>query len=282
MPRKKAAKKKSKSKEKDVLDQRVEHFGEEVGRLGEKFGKRMEERGKEWESWFHRTFGLVGPLISGIFGIVILAILTWVIYLVNTLLGSGFLANVHYFLTINMGLFFLIFLFFSYTSYFSKVSPKAYRSISPVVVAIGITIGFWIAMQAVNIANLSLGIAALSIMTFYIEMNLIWIFWFFLFLGYIVLAIKVSFEIPRKVLEEEVSMKKAEKPEAGKIRRLYRSGKDRILGGVCGGIAEYLGVDPVIIRLLWVLAALTWGSGILLYIIFWIIIPRNPNHEWKG
>ncbi|MCX6814228.1 MAG: PspC domain-containing protein [Candidatus Aenigmarchaeota archaeon] len=66
------------------------------------------------------------------------------------------------------------------------------------------------------------------------------------------------------------------------IRRLYRSGKDSILGGVCGGVAEYLGVDPVIIRLLWVISIFAWGFGILAYIIAWIIIPRNPEHKWRN
>lgn len=65
-----------------------------------------------------------------------------------------------------------------------------------------------------------------------------------------------------------------------KTKRLYRSGKHRILGGVCGGIGEYLNVDPVIIRLLWVIATLALGFGVLAYIIAWIIIPRNPNHRW--
>ena len=65
-----------------------------------------------------------------------------------------------------------------------------------------------------------------------------------------------------------------------KPKRLYRSGKDRILGGVCGGIAEYFNVDPVLVRLLWVLISLAWGTGILLYIIAWIIIPGNPKHKW--
>lgn len=73
--------------------------------------------------------------------------------------------------------------------------------------------------------------------------------------------------------------KKEEKAEP--IKRLYRSGKDKILGGVCGGVAEYLNVDPVIIRALWVFGCLLWGAGIILYIIMWIIIPRNPNHKWK-
>ena len=70
-------------------------------------------------------------------------------------------------------------------------------------------------------------------------------------------------------------------PKKKPVKRLYRSGKDKLLGGVCGGVGEYLGVDPVLIRLLWVIAALGWGTGILAYIIAWIIIPRNPNHKWK-
>jgi phage shock protein C len=64
-----------------------------------------------------------------------------------------------------------------------------------------------------------------------------------------------------------------------KIKKLYRSGNDRILGGVCGGIAEYLEVDPTLIRLIWILLALN-GVGILGYLIAWVLIPRNPNHKW--
>ena len=64
------------------------------------------------------------------------------------------------------------------------------------------------------------------------------------------------------------------------IKRVYRSGKDRILGGVCGGIGDYFGVDPVIIRLFWILLTLAYGIGILFYIIAWFIIPRNPKHKW--
>ena len=66
----------------------------------------------------------------------------------------------------------------------------------------------------------------------------------------------------------------------GKPKRLYRSGKEKILGGVCGGIAEYFNVDPVLIRIIWVAFALAGGAGILCYLIAWIIIPRNPKHKW--
>ena len=59
-------------------------------------------------------------------------------------------------------------------------------------------------------------------------------------------------------------------------KKLYRAAKrDSVLGGVATGIAEYVNADPTVIRLLWVLAALLWGGGILAYIIAWIIIPRK-------
>ncbi len=64
------------------------------------------------------------------------------------------------------------------------------------------------------------------------------------------------------------------------IKRLYRSGKNKILGGVCGGIGAYFNVDPVLVRLLWVCFSLMYGAGIIAYIIAWIIIPKNPNHKW--
>jgi len=66
-----------------------------------------------------------------------------------------------------------------------------------------------------------------------------------------------------------------------KVKRLYRSGKEKILGGVCGGIAEYFNVDPTIIRIIWILIVLGYGAGIIAYIIAWIIIPKNPKHKWQ-
>ncbi|VVB60165.1 PspC domain protein [uncultured archaeon] len=78
--------------------------------------------------------------------------------------------------------------------------------------------------------------------------------------------------------------RKSRPSEKTEVKRLYRSGKDRILGGVCGGIAEYFNVDPTLIRLLWVLFTLaSFGTGILLYIIAWIIVPRNPRDKsWNS
>ena len=61
------------------------------------------------------------------------------------------------------------------------------------------------------------------------------------------------------------------------IKRLYRSRHDKVLGGVCAGIADYFHVDPVLVRLLWVIFALIMGTGIIAYIIAWIIIPEEPK-----
>jgi len=62
------------------------------------------------------------------------------------------------------------------------------------------------------------------------------------------------------------------------MKKLYRSGNDKILGGVCGGIGEYFDVDPTIVRLLWILLSLH-GVGVLLYFIAWLMIPKNPEHK---
>lgn len=59
-------------------------------------------------------------------------------------------------------------------------------------------------------------------------------------------------------------------------KRLYKSNTNKMIDGVCGGIAEYFGVDPTIVRLAWVLFCALGGSGFLAYIIAAIVIPRNP------
>ena len=61
-------------------------------------------------------------------------------------------------------------------------------------------------------------------------------------------------------------------------KRLYRSKRERMLCGVCGGIAEYFNVDPTLIRLAAVLVALfSIGSGLLAYFIAAVIIPDHPE-----
>lgn len=62
-------------------------------------------------------------------------------------------------------------------------------------------------------------------------------------------------------------------------KRLVRSRNDKLLAGICGGLASYLDIDPTIIRLLYVLATLftVVFPGVLIYIIMWIIVPKEIN-----
>jgi phage shock protein C len=59
-------------------------------------------------------------------------------------------------------------------------------------------------------------------------------------------------------------------------RKLYRSTSNRQLAGVCGGLAEYFNLDPTLIRVLFVILAVLGGSGVILYIAMWIIVPKQP------
>jgi phage shock protein PspC (stress-responsive transcriptional regulator) len=58
-------------------------------------------------------------------------------------------------------------------------------------------------------------------------------------------------------------------------RKIYRSETDRMIGGVCGGIAEYFGMDSTIVRLVFALAVVYMGVGFPLYIILWIVVPTE-------
>jgi phage shock protein C len=60
------------------------------------------------------------------------------------------------------------------------------------------------------------------------------------------------------------------------VKRLYRSRKDRMIAGVCGGLASYIGIDPTLVRLLFVLGIFAVGGTFLAYIIMMIVIPEEP------
>lgn len=79
-------------------------------------------------------------------------------------------------------------------------------------------------------------------------------------------------------------------------KQLTRSKQDSLVGGVCGGLAQYFRIDPVIVRLAFVLISLAWGTGILVYLILWALLPisdstaqplkrrlyRNPDQKVVG
>jgi phage shock protein C len=59
-------------------------------------------------------------------------------------------------------------------------------------------------------------------------------------------------------------------------KRLMRSSRDKKIAGVCAGLAEYFDLDPTLVRVLWLLAVFFAGTGFLVYIILWIVLPIAP------
>ena len=59
-------------------------------------------------------------------------------------------------------------------------------------------------------------------------------------------------------------------------RQLTRSQTNRRIAGVCGGIAEYFDIDPTLVRVAFVVAALVGGPGLLLYLVLWVVLPKAP------
>ena len=62
-------------------------------------------------------------------------------------------------------------------------------------------------------------------------------------------------------------------------KRLYRSGSDKVIAGVCGGIGEYFEIDPVLVRIITVILFFATGFGVLAYIIGWIVIPKRMEGD---
>ncbi len=59
-------------------------------------------------------------------------------------------------------------------------------------------------------------------------------------------------------------------------KKLYRSRKDKMLGGVAGGLAEYFEIDPTLVRIAFIIVLFLGGTGVLAYIILWIVVPEEP------
>ncbi len=78
--------------------------------------------------------------------------------------------------------------------------------------------------------------------------------------------------------EGAVTGRVIDKEVGGMEKRLYRSRTDVMIGGVCGGLARYLGADSTLIRLIFVALGLT-GTGLLLYPAMWLIVPKEGQGE---
>ncbi|MCZ6776198.1 MAG: PspC domain-containing protein [Ignavibacteria bacterium] len=68
-------------------------------------------------------------------------------------------------------------------------------------------------------------------------------------------------------------------PDPNEVKRLYKSRTDRMIDGVCGGVAEYFGLDSTLVRIAWVILICFGGIGALLYVVAMILMPANPSMQ---
>ncbi|MFH0830304.1 MAG: PspC domain-containing protein, partial [Candidatus Aenigmatarchaeota archaeon] len=254
------------------IEQGARYFGEEVGGIGRRFGARAERK---------EDYGTVNRLVfSTIFSVVALFFLVWLLGLASVYSGNGILAGIFSFIMKNLGLFVLLFVLSAFTGWLARCPGRLCSLLLIPFEAISGTAVVWFLANIAFVINTAAGLPSISQLMKGLTNHIDMVFVVFVFIEILRFGKKLRRYEKTEMKKEGIVMKRNAK-ETHEIRRLYRSGKDKILGGVCGGIAEYLGIDPIIVRLLWVLFVLAGGSGLLAYIIAWIIIPRNPDHKWK-
>ena len=247
------------------------------------FGKRFEYKDKEFHNWYDDRFGLVSPIVSSFIGLIVL----FLIILIFRYLGTGIqmLANLSDFFSQYLFFIFLFMLFSSYITYFSRHYQSWFKWISPIGNSISFVIGFWFFIRVVEIINNSVNSGLISWFLSISDIFIIVVAFLIVFISYVVLF--VTMMTPQIISDLKPSKKpttsiKQKKSKETDIKRLYRSGRNKIIAGICGGFSEYLQIDVTIIRVILVIVFLiTFGFIIIAYLILWIIIPRNPKHEWN-
>ena len=271
----------NKTNAKSNFERNMDHFGEEVEKIGKRIEESFEQTGKNIETWYDRTFGFFGPLLSAMIAFVIF----FIIISIFSFLGDQYewMERVSLFLQPFLLLFLLVFLLSSYSQYFNK-KIKPFRYVSPVIGAIIFLVWFWAAIRILLIIAEEFNLGVIQTFANLFEMLIIPLAVLILLLGYVGILTSTSFDSKTKEYKKQETKNHSTEPYTKKqepYKRLYRSGNEQILGGVLGGIAEYLKVDPVIIRIVYVLLLFaSFGFMVLAYIVAWIIIPRNPNHHW--
>ncbi len=265
------------------LEERIDDFGDEMEDLGERLGEDIENFGRDIESSYRSFFGLAGPFLWSIVGLILLGVLVWILYWIGETIPSALFVSTGDFILDHLALFFLLMLVFNYFSYFSKRYPYKSKYISPIFTALSIVIWIWIITSLILLLEPRFAMIRRTILS--IHENLLTIFVLVLIISYLLLVINEGKKSERRSgtmdYEDDIGYEDDGWKKDREKKRLYRSGKDKLLGGVCGGIGEYFDVDPVIIRLIWVVLAIaSLGTAILVYLILWVIIPRHPSHRW--
>jgi phage shock protein PspC (stress-responsive transcriptional regulator)/DNA-directed RNA polymerase subunit RPC12/RpoP len=227
---------------------------------------------------FDRTFRGGGPLLKTFLGIIFVLL---VMEIFDALSGESiFAGEFSDFLGDTLLLFFLIFLLAFFFGYYTRKYPRESALVSPLITAIIVTFVLWVVSNVFKLLGESQPDAFLTAMGDMVSSVLYIIFLLIVLLGYIGVIMKAGrFGLPPQNVNLPPAPP-ASPPQPAPYapgKRMGRSNRDKIIFGVCGGMAEFLDTDPFLVRVLWVVGTiLTSGVLILAYLILAIITPKYP------
>lgn len=268
----------------------MKQLGEELEQAGKRVERHADEWGDRWDTWWDRKFGVIGPLLVGFIWVIAFGILLEVLRLTGGMFPM--LLELRTFFYTYVYVFIFSFFFFGYTSYLNRQVHHIFRFIAPVISAIAVGFIFWIMIHVFTIVDQYTIIGFLSVIADIMRLIFPVVILLVLVIGYFGVAFTTMFrkeshyhyreDEKETDPDKELTPEEVQQQEKGSYKHLYRSAQHRLLGGIAGGVGEYLDIDPVVIRVFFALGIIvSFGSLVLLYLFLWIIIPRNPRHNWK-
>lgn len=271
-------------KEKGEFDQRIDDFAQEMESIGKRIEREFEGVGKGFEGWSDSTLGIFGPLVWSLVGLVVFVLIIAVMWIIGE--SIHVFRDISDFFLANIWLIFALGLLFSYSNFFSRRYKERFRWVQPILTALGLVFALWLMSEIMHIAAVNYDLVTIEDISSILSDFLWLIFMVVLIVGYVAFLVSL-------LSTGGVSTQRPQAPYAppntgprytteGEYKRLYRSGRNRMIGGVCGGMGEYAKIDPNIIRVIWIiLLVVTFGLAIIAYFVCWIVIPRNPNDFWE-
>jgi phage shock protein C len=247
------------------VEQRFRNFADEVEQIVDRTRGKVDTN----EGGHRKRFGFFAPIVYALVLMAAVAVTALIFQVVSN--QGDFVYDLGSFLVSDLYYFFLAALIFGYMMMLTPQNPRGIELLRPLAIATAVVFSLWLAFGVFDILGRVYEIDALGSLADLVRIILPIIFILLMVIGY---ALVLS-----RVLERRAKQKVPSSPVLP--RNLYRSGKERLLGGVGGGIAEYVDTDPRVIRVFFVLfTAATIGIFLLIYLILWMLLPRNPIDQW--
>ena len=188
------AKRRKKAREKtfeEMLEKNGEDFAEEINILTKKIGIDIEKGyQKKHDDWGFSVFGIVGPLVGSVIGVLFLTFFVWILKFINLGIGSSLISSVINFVLGNMHWLFALFLFLGYNDYFSKRNKKTFWIVAPFVGSIVMLFVLWMAIWTLDTINLSANSIFLAYLSNSLYSNMVPIAFAFIVLDYVIIVIE--------------------------------------------------------------------------------------------